>query len=90
MHANIPYQRLISSVRGPNNYFLLEPTIRRVVEYFLDNSAKSILLLKVTTTDLYRLKIIFDHFGVEEKHFRKSSAGQVNIYFLTKLNAGTV
>jgi hypothetical protein len=36
----IPYQRLVSSVRGPNNYLLFEPTIRRGVEYFLDNSAK--------------------------------------------------
>jgi hypothetical protein len=34
------YQLLISSVRGPNNYFLYGPTIRRGVQYFSDNSAK--------------------------------------------------
>jgi hypothetical protein len=49
-----------------------------------------ISLLKVAITDLYRLKIIFNHFGVEEKHFRKFSAGPIIIYFLTKVNAGAV
>jgi hypothetical protein len=36
----IPYRRLISSVLGPNNYFLFEPTIRRGFKIVLDNSAK--------------------------------------------------
>jgi hypothetical protein len=51
---------------------------------------KRIPLLRVAITDLYRLKILFDHFGVDEKHSRKFSAGQIIIYFLTKSNAGTV
>jgi hypothetical protein len=60
-----------------------------VLNYFWTIRQKSILLLKVTSTDLYRLTIVFDHFGVEEKHFREFSAGQIIIYFLTKSNAGT-
>jgi hypothetical protein len=40
LHLIVPYQRLISSVRGPNNYFLSGPTIRRGLQYFRDNSAK--------------------------------------------------
>jgi hypothetical protein len=62
----------------PNNYFLFEPTVRRDVQSFSTIRQKSsIPLLKVTIVDLYRLEKIFDHFGVEEKHVPKFSAGQI-------------